>query len=47
MYSVIQTGQGHGMQTMDQAVQRLVAQGLVSQKDAAAVLCENKNSINF
>ncbi|MBT1450444.1 type IV pilus twitching motility protein PilT [Glaciecola sp. XM2] len=36
MYSVIQTGQAHGMQTMDQCLQRLVAQGIISQQDAAA-----------
>jgi twitching motility protein PilT len=36
MYSVIQTGQSHGMQTMDQCLQKLVAQGIVSQQDAAA-----------
>jgi twitching motility protein PilT len=37
MYSVIQTGQAHGMQTMDQCLQKLVAQGLVSHTDAAAL----------
>ena len=36
MYSVIQTGQQHGMQTMDQCLQKLVAQGIISHKDAAA-----------
>lgn len=36
MYSVIQTGQAQGMQTMEQSLQRLVAQGVVSQQDAAA-----------
>ena len=36
MYSVIQTGQAHGMQTMDQALQKLVALGVVSNQDAAA-----------
>ena len=36
MYSVIQTGQAHGMQTMDQALQKLVALGVVSHQDAAA-----------
>lgn len=35
MYSVIQTGQQHGMQTMDQCLQKLVAQGLISAQDAA------------
>nr|WP_136250369.1 type IV pilus twitching motility protein PilT [Ningiella ruwaisensis] len=36
MYSVIQTGQAHGMQTMDQCLQKLVAQGIITQQDAAA-----------
>lgn len=36
MYSVIQTGQQHGMQTMDQCLQKLVAQGLITPQDAAA-----------
>ena len=35
MYSVIQTGQAHGMQTMDQCLQKLVAKGLISHSDAA------------
>ncbi|AEY02848.1 twitching mobility protein [Oceanimonas sp. GK1] len=34
MYSVIQTGMAHGMQTMDQSLKRLVASGLVSPADA-------------
>nr|WP_252736042.1 type IV pilus twitching motility protein PilT [Aestuariibacter sp. A3R04] len=36
MYSVIQTGQAHGMQTMEQALQKMVALGVISQQDAAA-----------
>ncbi len=36
MYSVIQTGQAHGMQTMEQCLQKLVAQGVITQQDAAA-----------
>jgi len=36
MYSVIQTGMQHGMQTMDQCLQKLVAQGLISPQDAAS-----------
>ncbi|WMC11055.1 type IV pilus twitching motility protein PilT [Oceanimonas pelagia] len=36
MYSVIQTGMAHGMQTMDQSLKRLVAGGLVSPADARA-----------
>lgn len=34
MYSVMQTGAQHGMQTLDQALQLLVAQGLVSREEA-------------
>jgi twitching motility protein PilT len=37
MFSVIQTGQAHGMQTMDQCLKKLVAQGIVSHQDAAAL----------
>jgi twitching motility protein PilT len=36
MYSVIQTGMAHGMQTMDQALQNVVNSGLVTPQDAAA-----------
>lgn len=36
MYSVIQTGMQHGMQTMDQCLQKLVAQGLITPQDAAS-----------
>ena len=34
MYSAIQTGQAHGMQTLDQNLQELVKRGLVSRIDA-------------
>jgi twitching motility protein PilT len=34
MYSAIQTGQAHGMQTLDQNLKELVQQRLVSPKDA-------------
>jgi twitching motility protein PilT len=47
MYSVIQTGQSHGMQTMDQCLQRLVAQGLISAQDAAAKSIDKKMISNF
>ncbi len=47
MYSIIQTGQGHGMQTMAQCVQRLEAQGLVSPTDAQEVLSDSKTSVTF
>lgn len=36
MYSAIQTGQAHGMQTMDQALKELVQKGIVSRLDAKA-----------
>jgi twitching motility protein PilT len=47
MYSVIQTGQSHGMQTMDQCLQRLVAQGHISAQDAAAKSIDKKTTSNF
>ncbi len=34
MYSVIQTGMSHGMQTMDQCLKELVMRSIVSQQDA-------------
>jgi len=36
MVSVIQTGQAHGMQTLDQALKTLVGQGVITNQDAAA-----------
>ncbi len=36
MYSAIQTGQAHGMQTLDQHLQELVARGIVSRHEARA-----------
>jgi twitching motility protein PilT len=47
MYSVIQTGQSNGMQTMDQCLQRLVAQGLISAQDAAAKSIDKKPTSGF
>lgn len=35
MYSVIQTGMVHGMQTLDQCLRNLVSQGIISHADAA------------
>jgi twitching motility protein PilT len=35
IYSAIQTGQGHGMQTLDQCLQKMVAHHTVSREDAA------------
>jgi len=34
MYSAIQTGQAHGMQTLDQDMQELVRKGLISRQEA-------------
>jgi twitching motility protein PilT len=45
MYSVIQTGQQHGMQTMDQCLQRLVAMGVISASDAASKSIDKPPSI--
>ena len=38
MYSVIQTGQHHGMQTMEQCLQRLMNHGHITQQDAGKFL---------
>ncbi|GAB3295139.1 type IV pilus twitching motility protein PilT [Pseudidiomarina marina] len=43
MYSSIQTGAAHGMQTLDQCLQNLLNQGLVSRADAKAKAA-NKDS---
>lgn len=45
MYSVIQTGSAHGMQTMDQCLINLVNRGVINQKDALAK-AQDKNSFN-
>jgi len=42
MYSSIQTGQAHGMQTLDQHLTQLVKSGLISRRDALAK-AQNKN----
>lgn len=44
MYSSIQTGQAHGMQTLDQCLQGMVERGLVS-KEEARFKAQNKESI--
>ena len=44
MYSAIQTGQAHGMQTMDQALKELVQKGIVSRLDAKAK-AQNKDQM--
>ena len=43
MYSAIQTGQQHGMQTLDQCLQGLVQKGLVN-KDEARAKAQNKDN---
>jgi pilus retraction protein PilT len=47
MYSVIQTGQAHGMQTMDQCLQRLVAMGVITKQDAAAKSVDKQRMNSF
>ena len=42
MYSVIQTGKIHGMQTLDQCLRDLVSQGVVSHTDAAQKAADPK-----
>ena len=44
MYSAIQTGQANGMKTLDQDLQRLVRENLVTRKDAQAKAA-NRDSI--
>jgi twitching motility protein PilT len=44
MYSAIQTGQQYGMKTLDQDLQRLVREGVVSRQVAQSVAA-NKDSI--
>ncbi|MDX1429188.1 MAG: twitching motility protein PilT, partial [Rhodothermales bacterium] len=44
MYSAIQTGQQYGMQTLDQNLQQLVQQGIVSRQQAM-LKAANKDSI--
>src|SRR6202048_4256777 len=44
MYSAIQTGQGQGMQTLDQCLQELVQKGVVSREEAK-YKAQNKDSI--
>ncbi len=45
MYSAIQTGQAHGMQTLDQCLKNLVAQNLVTPTEAKGYAV-NKDSFN-
>ncbi|MGY5452231.1 type IV pilus twitching motility protein PilT [Agarivorans sp. MS3-6] len=43
MYSVIQTGMAHGMQTLDQNLKELVNQGMVSYEDAKTKAADPNN----
>tara|TARA_R110001583_G_scaffold7040_2_gene35120 strand:- start:1131 stop:2165 length:1035 start_codon:yes stop_codon:yes gene_type:complete len=43
MYSVIQTGKVHGMQTLDQCLRDLVAQGIATHADAASKAVDPKS----
>ncbi|MCF7991919.1 MAG: type IV pilus twitching motility protein PilT [Thiohalocapsa sp.] len=45
MYSSIQTGQAHGMQTLDQCLADLVKRGVISKQDARAK-AQNKDPFN-
>ncbi|MFP4181818.1 MAG: twitching motility protein PilT, partial [Thiohalospira sp.] len=40
LYSTIQTGQGQGMQTLDQALQQLVQQGVIERETARSAAAE-------
>lgn len=43
MYSVIQTGMAHGMQTLDQCLQKLVSRGVISHLDATRKASDSKS----
>ncbi len=45
MYSAIQTGQAHGMQTLDQNLKDMVKKGLITRADAKAK-AQNKDSLD-
>lgn len=45
MYSAIQTGQGSGMQTLDQCLQDLLARGVITKQDAR-LKAANKDTFN-
>ena len=44
MYSMIQTGSSLGMQTMEQSVKMLVAQGMVEAEEGRRVLDRSKSN---
>jgi twitching motility protein PilT len=43
MYSSLQTGASHGMQTMDQCLANLLNRGLITQQDAYAKAHDKNN----
>jgi twitching motility protein PilT len=45
MYSAIQTGMSHGMQTMDQCLKNLVNRGMITRQDAMDTAYD-KNQFN-
>jgi len=47
MYSAIQTGMQHGMQTMDQCLQNLVNRGLITKQDAMAKAADKNQFQGF
>jgi len=47
MYSAIQTGMQHGMQTMDQCLQNLVNRGMISKQDAMEKAADKKQFTNY
>ncbi len=47
MYSAIQTGMQHGMQTMDQCLQNLVNRGVISRQDAASKATDKNQFSGF
>ena len=47
MYSAIQTGMSHGMQTMDQCLMNLVNRGLITRQDAAAKAADKNQFAGF
>jgi twitching motility protein PilT len=46
MYSSIQTGERHGMQTLDQCLTKLIQKGLIS-REVAASRAQNKDSFKL
>ena len=45
MYSAIQTGQQHGMQTLDQCLQELLRAGMIARAEAR-LRAQNKEAFN-